>query len=209
MKRILSILLLTAMLVCLLSGCGSNDPKALPGSWYAQVDISENVNVLLEAMLGTDMYAVKDMTVTLELTLKNNGMYLLEANTRTVADAFGRMMLQIEETLTKHIEASIAEEDMVLSAEEYLNMSGTTMEETLEELATSLEEDGLVDEIIFFTTSQSSWFADESKLTFGATAFSYKIKGETLTISGGEGDDAALLALPSPLKFSKTNPNAE
>lgn len=209
MKRILSMLLLVSMLVCLLAGCGSSDPKDLPGTWYAQMDISENVNVLLEAMLGTDVYAVKDMTVTMVLTLKNDGMYLLEADTHSVAEAFGDMMLQIEEILKKNIEDSITDEDLILSAEEYLNLSGTTMEETMDELAVSLEEAGLVDELLFSTTSQSSWFADASKLTFGATAFSYKLKGDNLTISGGEGDDAVLLALPSPLEFSKTDPNAE
>lgn len=209
MKRILSMLLLTTMLFCLLAGCGSSDPKDLPGTWYATLDISENVNVLLETMLGTDSYAVKDMTVTMVLTLKNDGMYLLEADTRSVAEAFGSMMLQIEESLAKTLEDSITDEDMVLSAEEYLNMSGTTMEDTMDELAIALEEAGFVDEVVFSTTSESSWFADESKLTLGATSFSYKIKDDKLTISGGKGDDAVLLALPSSLEFSKTDPSAE
>jgi len=209
MKRILSILILTAMLLCLLAGCGKNDPADIPGTWYAQMDISENVNVLLEAMLGTDMYTVKDMTITMELTLKNDGMYLLEANSRSVSVAFGNMMLQIEETLTSVLESMIADEESLLSVEEYLNMSGTTMEQTMDELAFSLEDAGLVEEIVYSTTSQSSWFADESKLTFGATEFSYKLKGDKLTISGGKGDDPVLLALPSSLEFSQTDPNAE
>ena len=208
MKRILSILLLTAMLLCLVTGCGS-DPKDLPGTWYATMDISETVNFLLETMLGTDNYVVKDLTVTMVLTLKNDGMYLLEADAHSVSEAFGSMMLQIEDTLAQTIEDSITDEDMVLSAEEYLNMSGTTMEDAMDELAIALEEAGIVDEVVFSTTSESSWFADKSKLTLGATAFSYKIKGDTLTISNGKGDDAVLLALPSSLEFSKTDPSAE
>ena len=209
MKKIISILLIIAMFVCLLTGCSKNDPKELPNVWYAQVDIADNVNVLLEAMLGTSAYQVKDLNVTLELNLKNDGLYLLEANSRSVSLAFGSMMLQIEEILTQTIEGSMSDEEVILSAEEYLNMSGTTMEETMEELAIALEEAGLVDEIVFSTTSQSSWFADEQKLTFGATEFSYKLKGDELTISGGNGDDPALLALPSPLTFSKTAPVIE
>ena len=207
MKKFLSMLLIAAMMLCLLAGCGSNDPKALPGTWYATMDIAEHLNPILENMLGTNIYKVKDLNVTLVLTLKNDGMYLLEADGVSVSNAFRSMLLQIEETMTTLIEDSIAqEEELLLSAEEYLNMSGTTMEETMDELAAGLEEAGLVEEIVFSTTSQSSWFADEAKLTFGATEFSYKLKGDKLTISGGNGDDPVLLALPKSLEFSKTNP---
>lgn len=209
MKRILSILLLIATALCLLAGCSSNDPLYLPGTWYAQVDISENVNTVLENAFGTDMFAVKDMIVTMKLTLNSSGMYLMEVTNHSFSDAYENMMLQIEETLTKVLEDTIADEDMMLTVEEYLSMSDTTMEETMDDLSDSLDEYGFDDEIAHFTTSEASWYADETKLTFGATSFSYKLKGEKLTISGGNGDDAALLALPSPVTFSKTNPNEE
>lgn len=209
MKKFLAILLLTAMLLSLLAGCSKSDPKELPGTWYATLDITENINTLLEAMLGTNAYTVKDLNVIMVLTLKNDGLYLLEADARSVSAVFSDMLLQIEELLAVNIEASMVDEDAALSAEEYLSMSGTTLEEIMEELAVSFEEAGLLDEIVFSTTSQSSWFANESKLTFGATEFSYKIKGDTLTISNGKGDDAVLLALPSSLEFGKTNPSAE
>jgi len=205
MKRVLSVLVASVLMLTMLTACGSKTDKALLGKWVCEVDFASYFN---EGMASTDpevaeYLAIDEFVISIEMYLNEDGTYKMTADNDASMAAYEAAKAELAEGMETYLTVAAAEYEMTL--EELLAASETTVEEMVD-MSFSMEMyQGIVGEM----ESEGKFKAFEGKL-FMSDGLEYEIdknvyetytlNGNTLTITG---DSAGTTDGMYPMVFKK------
>lgn len=202
MKRIIAITLTLAMAALLLCGCG-NDRTKLEGTWQTEVDLSQQVNQMILGEVS-EYFDFSNFTITFLLTLNADGTYSLRPEETSAKAAFDSLLVRLKDGFIKFYEAEIAEAGLDMTVEELLATRNTTMDDLIETLRKTIEEDGLAAELVKANTREGQFDAKDGKLYLSAgleygvdenVYDTYTLEGNTLTLTAhvGGNEDTQLI----------------
>lgn len=163
MKKILALGLSVLLLVGLLAGCGGD--KNIVGTWEMSLDMVDMLNEELDTMGMGDAMQLSAFVVTMDFTFKSDGTYTSEMDTDAFQATVDTMKSELRTGFTKYIEDMISAQGVNMSIDEFFAMSGTTLDEALDEA---------------FSTDSLASLADEL-----AGEGNYETKGGKLFLSDG------------------------
>lgn len=204
MKRVLSVLVASVLMLTMLTACGSKTDKALLGKWTSEMDFGSYLNEGLATEPEIAEYmAVDDFILEIELYLNEDGTYKMTADTTANMASYEAVKAELTAGMEAYLTATAAEYEMTL--EDILAASETTIEEMMDE---SFSVDMYYD-IIDEMESEGKFEAADGKL-FMSDGLEYEIdknvyetytlNGNTLTITGdSEGTTDGMY----PMEFKK------
>jgi hypothetical protein len=147
MKKIISVAVMLALLLLLVSGCG--EKKALLGTWTCTADIPAQAQALLE-----QDYCVEDFSVPIRLSFFADNTFRLEADAEKLAGAVDTLEEELAENLMQLLQEQLAQKGLLLEIETILGMSG-------------LEQDALTQKMMenFHGEAIEKTLSDQLKLT--------------------------------------------
>ena len=179
-------------LMCVLSGCQKNDQELIVGSWTYEIEGAENFNEGMEKGMGEELvkyFKVDSIKFRMIVTYKEDGTYSMEVDENFVPELIDKMEKVVRSGLEKYFEDAIRQAGMDLSVDEFLELSGTSLDAAMEEMFS--EEN--VDELIkIFTTKQVGkyklengkiyWTTEENEEFDEESYDTYKLEGDALTL---------------------------
>ena len=204
MKRVLSVLVASVLMLTMLTACGSKPDKALLGKWTSEMDFGSYLNEGLATEPEIAEYmAVDDFILEIELYLNEDGTYKMTADTTANMASYEAVKAELTAGMEAYLTATAAEYEMTL--EDILAASETTIEEMMEESFSVDMYYGIIDEM----ESEGKFEAADGKL-FMSDGLEYEIdknvyetytlNGNTLTITGdSEGTTDGMY----PMEFKK------
>lgn len=211
MKRISKIvtMLLACIMLFSLAGCGSKDTgKDLYGTWYMDVDLSEELN----KQMGDDFAGFDGkLVIKLKFDFNEDGSFKMYADSDALKESFATWL---DSFATFSLDVMYAQfEDMGLSREEADELVQTqyscTMEEYIRDtMAASVDVDAMAAEM----KTEGIWEAKGDKLYMSegdkidVNRFDiFSVSGDTLTLSLPEGaeDESDIPGLQYPYTLHK------
>lgn len=206
MKRAITLALSVLLLMGLLAGCGGD--KALVGKWAMTVDMVDALNAGLNSAGLNDAMRLSAFVVTMNFTFKSDGTYVCQLN----ADAFQNTMDALKDEMktgyAKYIEDKSAAQGTNMTIDEFLAMSGVTIDEALDQFISVDRLAGLADE----------WAAEGNYKTKGGKLFlsssldsqvdpqvyyTYTIDGDSMSFLSGVGTDEDELSDYFPIQLTR------
>ena len=207
-KRIVSIALMLAMLLCL-TACGGDQDK-LVGKWGCRMDLADQINeemALDEEMAEYLNFDSFEITVYMEFT--KDGTYTMYADQDALQETLDAAVDAFADGMAKYLEAMVLQETGIeMSAEDILAASNITMDEMMAEAFP----EGMAQEIAEGMEQEGKFKAKDGKLFTSAgldynvdpqTYETYELSGTTLTVTGYVGDDADEIGNVYPMIFNK------
>lgn len=208
-KRIVSVILMLAMLLAL-TACGGGDEDKLVGKWKCEMDLADQINA--EMALDEEMAEYLNFTsfeIVVYMEFTKDGTYSMYADKDALEATMDVVLEDFADGMAKYLEDMILSETGVeMSAEDILAASGMTMDDMLAEAFP----EGMVDEIADGMKQEGKFEAKDGKLFTSAgleynvdpeVYETYELSGSTLTITDYVGDDADEVFGVYPLVFNK------
>lgn len=216
MKRTIALVLTVIMAVLMLAGCSGEQAK-LVGTWKAEANLAEGVEQAMLGELGEDAayFSIENFTVNFVLVFNSDGTYSMTVEEDSVQTAFDALMTDMEAGMVKMLEDQIAQMGLEMSVEDMLAASGMTLESMMDDLRQSLEDEGIIEEMIEESTDEGRFKAKDGKLYMSAgleygvdenVYDTYTLDGDILTLVthvGGEEKEQDLVQYVYPLVFNK------
>lgn len=198
-KRIAMVLCLMMLLTVCLCGC-SSEKDALIGSWTGSVDVAEVINAgVVEGLAGSDAslaeyLTVEHMYITMTMTFNEDDTYAVTVDETALNESVDGMVAEVLEGMMRYFEDLLASEELEMTAEELLALSGISVEDLEAEMRASFSTEDLMESL----SSQGNFKVSEGKL-FLSDGLDYAVdleiyelytvEGSTLTIDKGTATD--------------------
>ena len=190
----------------------AKEEDSIIGTWKAAIDMTEAVN---QAISGEDAEVaeyikIKEFTATVTYILNEDGTYETKVDEEAAQKTIEKMMEDITEGMKKLLEASLEQENVGMTLEEYLQAANTTLDAIVAE---AYGETDFTDIFAEFN-SKGTYKIDGNKLFSADEGESlsedeyeiFELSGNKLTLKevvGIEEDNAALAELIYPLEFNR------
>ena len=212
MKKLISLLLVAAMICCVMAGCGgSKEAQALVGTWKADVDTTE----LMTETMGADMaefVTLEDVVFTMVFKFNSDGTYSVTLDEASVQVALEGVLQAVKDGTVAMLEAQIAEYGMDMSVEDMLAASGTDLDTVFAQMEEQMNLPALAAQTIAEASHEGKYDAKEGKLFLSAGLDYlpdpecyevYTLEGNVLTLLEYVGDDDGNFDGLYPLIFNK------
>ncbi|MBQ7015703.1 MAG: hypothetical protein IJN10_01900 [Firmicutes bacterium] len=204
MKRVLSVLVASVLMLTMLTACGNKTDKAMLGKWVCEIDFSDYFNEGMASEPEVAEYlALDEFVLSVELYLNEDGTYKMTADNADSMAAYELAKAELAQGMEAYLTAAAAEYEMTL--EDILAASETTVEEMVEE-SFGIE---MYSEIIDEMESEGKFKAADGKL-FMSDGLNYEIDKnyyETYTLNGNvltiTGDSTGTNEGMYPMVFKK------
>lgn len=216
MKKVMSLILVAAMLVVMLvgfTGCGSNEAEKFVGTWSTDVDLADMINEELATDPTIAEYIVLDsFMITMQMTFNEDGTYFATFDEASIQTALDEMMVVIEDGVTRMMEDEIAAAGLDMSVEDLLAMSDMTLEDLMAEMTAALDGEAMIAEMMEESLMEGNYEATSDKLFLSdgldydvdeEVYELYEMDGSTLTLLENVGGDEDDLFGLYPLTFTK------
>ncbi len=163
MKRLFSAFAVLCILLSMLfviSGCAS-DTDVFVGKWEAELDMTDTINEKLtddEEM--EDYLKVKQFSVSVVFTFKDDGTYTYEADSDKFSEAYSRLISDFREGMNSYLENVIEENGLDMTPDELLALQDTTVDDILEQAFTK----ELFDEMVSKMSVKGNYRAENGRL---------------------------------------------
>ena len=170
MKRILTVLSALAIAAALLlTGCGK--PETVVGKWKGTVNLAEVWNqglqsALSETGMNADPLKVSSFNLDLIMEFTEDGAYSVAWDKESAKKSLEGLRPTLESGMRRMLEEAIQKANPDLTLEDYLNNSGMSLEDMVEEIISSANMDELVDELVD-SEADGTYAAKDGKLFFG------------------------------------------
>lgn len=212
MKKLISLVLVAAMLCCVLAGCGSKEADALVGTWKADVDMTE----LMAESLGTEVmeFVTLDTVIfSMVLQFNSDGTYAMTLDTASVETALDGILQNVKDGTLAMLEKQIAEYGLEMTVEEMLAASGTDLDTMMADMEAQMNIPALIQQVISEASNEGKYDAKDGKLFMSAgleylpdpACYEvYTLEGNVLTLVEYVGtDDSSSFEGLYPLVFNK------
>lgn len=205
MKKIIS-MMLTALMLLGLTGCGATDAEKMVGTWSTEINISSVIEESLE--LYEEYFDFSDLVVVMTMTFNEDGTYssgITEEDAQVLVDD---VMSEIESNIVKLLEDQIADQGLSMTVDEMLAFAGMTLDDFTTAITEAFEQQDLVGVLVEQSASEGKYDAKDGKLYLSAGLDyevdesmydTYELDGDTLTLLenvGGEEAEFMLEAYP-------------
>ena len=205
MKKIIS-MMLTALMLLGLTGCGATDAEKMVGTWSTEINISSVIEESLE--LYEEYFDFSDLVVVMTMTFNEDGTYssgITEEDAQVLVDD---VMSEIESNIVKLLEDQIADQGLSITVDEMLAFAGMTLDDFTTAITEAFEQQDLVGVLVEQSASEGKYDAKDGKLYLSAGLDyevdesmydTYELDGDTLTLLenvGGEEAEFMLEAYP-------------
>lgn len=203
-KRIISVVLMLAMLLCL-TACSGGDEKKLVGTWESRMDLADQINTEMALDEMSAQYLEFDSFELLVcMKFNSDGTYSMYADLDSAEAALEDARAHLADGMVEYLEMLMLEQmGIEMSAEDILAASNMTMDDMIAEILPDSMAQELVDEI----AQEGNFEARDGKLyTSAGLAYAvdpeiyetYVLNGSTLTITGfvGEGSEDSVNVYP-------------
>ncbi len=188
MKRVLSVLVASVLMLTMLTACGSKTDKAMLGKWVCEMDFGSYLNegLATEPEVAEYMY-VDNFILEIELYLNEDGTYKMTADTAANKASYDAVKDELADGMEAYLTAAAT--DAGLTLDELLDAAETTIDEMMEE---SFGDD-MYYEIIGEMEAEGNFEAADGKLFMSdgldydidkEVYETYTLNGNTLTITG-------------------------
>ena len=190
----------------------TEEEDSIIGTWKAAIDMTEAVN---QAISGEDAEVaeyikIKEFTATVTYILNEDGTYETKVDEEAAQKTIEKMMEDITEGMKKLLEASLEQENVGMTLEEYLQAANTTLDAIVAEAYGETDFTAIFAEF----NSKGTYKIDGNKLFSADEGESlsedeyeiFELSGNKLTLKevvGIEEDNAALAELIYPLEFNR------
>ena len=195
--KILSLLMAAMLMLSVLSACGSNDSKKLIGTWETKVNADEDINASLDGM--EEYFKFDGFDILMRFTFNDDGTYSAKMDEDAVLDSFASMRQVFIDGAAAYMQDLILEEGLPMTLDEVLALSGTTLDEMVDQIMESMAE--LLIANMKDAELAGNWEAKGGRL-YTSEALDeeidkseyeiYELDGDKLTIYGSDGDPLVL-----------------
>ena len=135
LKKITILIIICLIIGTVFSACGKSETKKFLGSWKTSIDISNQINEgFLNSYEGISDYVnVKDMSVYLIYTFKDDGTYSVSVEQESSKASFDNMRKELEAGFEKYFENLLKEQNLSMTVDEFLETSNTSIDALLEQ----------------------------------------------------------------------------
>ncbi len=185
--------------------------ESLVGTWHATKDISGLLTQMLAEADPTtsDYFTFSDLNLVFTMTLGADGSFTLVSTADDFADT---LLEQMRPGLEKMLEEALADANLDMTLDEFLSVSGTSLDALLDELAATLS----FDEELEAMNISAKYIVEGDKLYFSedmdseidmdeATTFTLVDGVLSFVAISGNDDAAEELAELLPLVFNRVN----
>lgn len=210
MKKLISLVLVAAMLCCVLAGCGNKEVEALIGTWEAEVDMTELMASEMDAEM-MEFVTLEDVVFTMVLQFNSDGTYSMTLDEESVETALNNVMQSVKDGVVAMLENQIAEMGLEMTVEEMLAASGMDLDALMAELEAEIDLSSLIEETIDEASDEGKFDAKDGKLFLSAGLDYlpdpecyevYTLEGNVLTLIENVGDESDIAAV-YPMVFNK------
>ena len=207
MKKILALTLSVLLLVGLLAGCGGAD-KAIVGKWQMSLDMVDMLNEELSGMGMEDAMQLSSFVITMNFDFKSDGTYTCELDTDAFQTTMDTMKSEMRDGFTKYIEDMIAAQGADMTIDEFFELSGTTLDEALDEAFSAEDMASMADEL----AGEGNYETKDGKLFLSdgldyrvdpEVYYTYTIDGDSMSFLSGVGTDEDEFAEFFPLQLTR------
>lgn len=209
MKRRIGAMLLAVMLLSVLL-CGCGESGQVVGTWYGELDLTSTLYRAFDihTSLG-DYIEIQEITLDATIMFRKNGTYTLTVEQEGLEESLERLHTQWESGIRRYVEDMLKEQELDISVDAFLQLSGTDVAGLLEQM---IDEQTLRD-VAAEATRKGDYKVSGGKLYLSADADSpidessygvFTLENGVLTISeyvGGENTEA--LSVLCPMVFQK------
>lgn len=167
MKKLISLVLVAAMLCCVLAGCGNKEADALVGTWKADVDMTE----LMSEKMGADMMeyvTLSDVIFTMVLQFNSDSTFSMTLDEASVETALNGMLQSIKDGTVAMLEDQIVEYGLEMTVEEMLAASGTDLDTVFADMEAQMNIPALIEQTISEAAGEGKYDAKDGKLFLSA-----------------------------------------
>lgn len=209
MKKIISIAVLLALLLTLLTGCA--EKKALLGTWTCTADLAQQAQELLE-----QDYPVEAFSVTLQLTFLADNTFRLELDAGKLAEAVQTLEDALAEKLMQLLQEQLAQKGLLLEIGTILSMSGLEQDALTQKLMESFDAEAMSEALsgkvkltgFFRVKGDKLLLTADEEAKLADTYILYTLEDGQLTFTSQEGENELLAEHPvlgaTPVTFTKT-----
>lgn len=207
MKKILALTLSVLMLVGLLAGCGGAD-KEIVGKWQMSMDMVDMLNEEFANMGMEDAVQLSSFVVTMNFDFKSDNTYTCELDAAAFQTTMDTMKAEMRDGFTKYIEDMIAAQGADMTVDEFFELSGTTLDEALDEAFSAEDMASVADELAGdgnYETKDGKLFLSDG-LDYKVDPevyYTYTIDGDSMSFLSGVGTDEDEFAEFFPLQLTR------
>lgn len=213
MKKFISLILAVCLCLTLFSACGKK--AKLLGAWQCQLDLSQQMQQLLDAeKLGSDQ-PLEDFTVTVRLTFSADDTFTLTMEEDALTKAFHKLAESLEKTLMDTLQEKLSEAGLDVALESLLGLSGLSDNSLTEKLRESFEDADFSQQLSELIVLEGYYKISGDKLLLTDDPeekpddfyLPYTVEATTLTIDAPVGESAFIGDHPlfsAPVTFTRT-----
>lgn len=207
MKKILALTLSVLLVVGLLAGCGGAD-KGIIGKWAMTLDMVDMLNEELSGLGMDETMQLSTFAITMNFDFKSDGTYTCELDTAAFQTTMDTMKDELRVGFTKYIEDMIASQGVDMTIDEFFEMSGTTLDEALDDAFSAEDMAGMAEEL----AGEGNYETKDGKLFLSdgldyrvdpEVYYTYTIDGDSMSFLSGVGTDEDEFAEFFPLQLTK------
>ena len=188
MKRKICFLLVLAMLLSALSGCG--EKKKLLGAWHCTLDASQLAQQFLEDQNLGGEFEVADFSVTAMLTFFKDNTFRLELDTEKLTDSMAALEKTMAEDLVDILQNKLSEQGLGIDIGQLLDKSGLDSDALTQQLTKNLDETAFLEmlngvlalEGYYQVKGDKLLFTNDPEMKLGEEYITYTLEGGTLTL---------------------------
>lgn len=165
-KKIVSMLLIAVMLLAF-AGCGkskSGDKEQFLGTWKATLDMTDLLNESLREGIGddemADFFVIDKFSFDVVFKFNDDGTYSTDVDQASLDKSVETMKTAVKDGLMDYFEVMIDGQELDMSVEELLELSGLSMDDLLEEAMPA----DLFDDVVAEFKLKGNWKAENGKL---------------------------------------------
>jgi phage baseplate assembly protein gpV len=185
--------------------------ESLLGSWEGSIDITTYLNEQMATAGLGDYYVFSDMTMSVVMTFTEEGETTLAIDKDSVNDLMDSLLEQMKGGMNTMLQDLLDSYQIDMTVDEYLQASGTTLDELLEDSMDTAMSDDLFEEL-----EQEGYYSIEDGLLFIADekdekmaddeANPYTIEDGVLTIEvSEENEDAEYASFMFPMVLTRVD----
>ena len=185
--------------------------ESLLGSWEGSIDITTYLNEQMATAGLGDYFVFSDMTMSVVMTFTEEGETTLAVDKDSVNDLMDSLLEQMKGGMNTMLQDLLDSYQIDMTVDEYLQASGTTLDELLEDSMDTAMSDDLFEEL-----EQEGYYSIEDGLLFIADekdekmaddeANPYTIEDGVLTIEvSEENEDAEYASFMFPMVLTRVD----